>query len=294
MRRLLIPAAALLLAGLACTQAPSLPSVPTPAPTPLPYAATVNGVPIARADYEKRLGIQKALIQGIDLGSDQGRAIEAQLSVDTLNQLIDFQVLKQAAAAQGVTVTPEEIDQRLKDPAGGEAWNVMRASLSDQAADPEYYRTLIEQQILSEKMMAKVITDVPATAEQVRIRRIAVETEADARAVKAELAAGKDFAEVAQARSIDPESRSRGGDVGFYPRGIVAPEVEQVAFSLPVGGISDPFKTPLGYEIIQVAERSPNRPVSPEYQQILRDKKFTEWLKQQRAQATIEYADAKG
>lgn len=282
----------------ACTQAPAPSTAPDPAPTPsptvTPYVATVNGTPIPRPVFERRLEVQKALIQGFDLESEQGRAIEAQLSVDTLNQMIDTLLLKQAAAAVGITVTPDEIEGRLNAPAGGEAWGLMQSALASQSVDPEYYRMLIEQQILSEKLMDVVVTDVPTDAEQVRLRRIAVDTEEEAKAVQAELQAGRDFAEVAQARSIDPESRARGGDVGFYPRGIIAPEVEQVAFSLPVGGVSEPLKTPLGYEIIQVAERALNRPIAPEFQRLIRERRFTEWLRQERASATIEYADAKG
>ncbi len=282
--------------GLACTRAPAPASGPasTPAPTPSPYVALVNGVPIPRAAYEERLDIQRALLQGLDLTSEQGRAIEAQMAKDTLNQLIDFEVLRQVAGAQGIAVTPEEVEQRLTTPAGGEAWEAMRASLDEQSADAEYFRSLIEQQILSEKLMGQVVTDVPTSGEQVRIRRIAVETEPVARAALADLAAGQDFAQVAQARSIDPDSRLRGGDVGFYPRGIVAPEVEQIAFSLQVGGVSEAFETPLGYEILQVVERAPNRPISPEHQQLIRERKFSEWLQQQREQATIEYLDAQG
>lgn len=297
MRRL-FAFSALLMVVAACTQAPVPTTAPDPAPTPsptvTPYVATVNGTPIPRPLFERRLEVQKALIQGFDLESEQGRAIEAQLAVDTLNQMIDTLILKQAAAAVGITVTPDEIEGRLNAPASGEAWGLMQSALASQSVDPEYYRMLIEQQILSEKLMDVVVTNVPTATEQVRLRRIAVETEEEAKAVQAELQAGRDFAEVAQARSLDPESRARGGDVGFYPRGIIAPEVEQVAFSLPVGGASEPLKTPLGYEIIQVAERALNRPVAPEYQRLIRERRFTEWLKQERAAATIEYADAKG
>lgn len=301
---LAVTAAVALMIGGGCTQAPTVTSGPTvPAastsgatlvPTTSAAAAIVNGTPIPRAAYQRRLEIQKALIQGFDLRSPQGRAIEAQLAVDTLNQMIDVELLRQAAAARGISVTPAEIDQRLNAPADGEAWAVMRSALSQQSVDPEYFRTLIEQQLLSERMMSAVVTDVPATAEQVRLRRIAIETDEDARAALADLAAGTDFAQIAQTRSIDPESRARGGDVGFYPQGILAPEVEQIAFSLPVGGVSQPLKTPLGYEVIQVVERSPNRPVPPEFQQLIRERRFSEWLKQLRAQASIEYADAKG
>ena len=56
---------------------------------------------------------------------------------------------------------------------------------------------------------------------------------------------------------MDPASVSQGGDVGLVPKGQFAPEYEQVAFSLPVGGISDVVRTQFGFHIIKVTDKKP-------------------------------------
>ena len=56
---------------------------------------------------------------------------------------------------------------------------------------------------------------------------------------------------------MDPASVSQGGDVGLVPKGQLAPEYEEVAFSLPAGGISDVVRTQFGFHIIKVTEKKP-------------------------------------
>ena len=69
---------------------------------------------------------------------------------------------------------------------------------------------------------------------------------------------GADFATAARRFSQDPGSRELGGDLGWLRRGPpLAPEFEKVAFSLPVGVISDPAESPFGYHIIQVKRSQP-------------------------------------
>lgn len=77
-----------------------------------------------------------------------------------------------------------------------------------------------------------------------------------ARALRAEIVGGADFAEVARRESADPGSRERGGDLGRFGRGQMVPAFEQAAFSLPLGQVSEPVQTQFGYHLIQVQERS--------------------------------------
>lgn len=65
---------------------------------------------------------------------------------------------------------------------------------------------------------------------------------------------GQDFAELARTWSEDG-SAERGGDLGWVSRGDMVPEFEQVAFSTPVGEVSDVFSTAFGYHILKVEER---------------------------------------
>jgi peptidyl-prolyl cis-trans isomerase D len=74
--------------------------------------------------------------------------------------------------------------------------------------------------------------------------------------VRAELAGGADFAEVAKRESSDPGSKDNGGDLGTFQRGQMVPAFDAAAFALPVGELSQPVLSPFGYHVIQVQERN--------------------------------------
>jgi peptidyl-prolyl cis-trans isomerase C len=83
-------------------------------------------------------------------------------------------------------------------------------------------------------------------------------TEAEALAkateIRKKLVAGGDFAAIAKAESDDAGSGAQGGSLGSFPHGAMVGPFDQAAFSLPVGQISEPVKSPLGYHIIKVEE----------------------------------------
>ena len=96
-----------------------------------------------------------------------------------------------------------------------------------------------------------------------KLARIQVKTEEDARKIGAELEQGKGFGEVAKLHSTDRETASQGGLLGpLYGRGNVEQqgmpvEVAEEVFALAVGKISRPFEIGDGYEIFQVVAESP-------------------------------------
>jgi peptidyl-prolyl cis-trans isomerase D len=94
----------------------------------------------------------------------------------------------------------------------------------------------------------------------VKVARDAQEAEVDAARAKAEatlarVREGADFAEVAAEVSQDEASREAGGELGFVPRGQLAPELDQAAFSLPSGSLADVLRSDQGFHVLRVDER---------------------------------------
>lgn len=99
--------------------------------------------------------------------------------------------------------------------------------------------------------------------EQVEASHILVEDEETAKEILNKLNNGSDFAELAKEYSLDG-SASRGGNLGFFPRGRMVKPFEEAAFALQVGEISEPVKTDFGYHIIKVTDRQEAKTLSLE------------------------------
>ncbi|MQY51056.1 SurA N-terminal domain-containing protein [Rhodocyclus gracilis] len=67
------------------------------------------------------------------------------------------------------------------------------------------------------------------------------------------------FADIARARSQDPGSAAKGGDLGFFGRGAMVKDFEEAAFKLKEGEISGIVKSDFGYHIIKVTAIRPGK-----------------------------------
>ena len=68
---------------------------------------------------------------------------------------------------------------------------------------------------------------------------------------------GADFATIAKRFSNDSASAAQGGELGWFRRGVMVKEFEDVAFHSRPGEISDPVETPFGFHIINVERTQP-------------------------------------
>jgi parvulin-like peptidyl-prolyl isomerase len=256
---------------------------PTPTATAEPLAALVNGAPITLAAYEQEVARCQAGQASAGYDGADCRAV-------VLQTLIEQQVIEQAAAGQGLSVTAEQVDAALAqiehDLGGPEAllaWEATNAYTADE------FRAALAADLLRARMAEQATAALPTTAEQVHARAVLVTAEDTAQTVLAELQAGADFATVALNYSRDLSSRAAGGDLGWFPRGVLTvPEVEEAAFALQPGETSGIVASSLGFHIVQTIERDPARSLSPAAQQTLRAAAFTAWLDEQVAAAAIE------
>ncbi|MFQ5592921.1 MAG: peptidylprolyl isomerase [Anaerolineae bacterium] len=281
--------------GVASTPTPSEPGSEagdTTASTEPPpgIVAEVNGVGIPMAEFQRQLTDARTylLSEGlIDPDTEDGQARLQALRDQVLDQLIDQTLITQAAEQMDLSVSDEELEESISNiKATLASDDAFAESLAANNLTEEQFRDLQRQQLLSRKVMDTITADVPDEAEQVHARHILVETEEDAESILEQLQNGADFAELAKENSTDETTRENGGDLGFFPRGVVLAEFEEAAFALDVGERSSVVQTPYGYHIIEVLERE-TRPVPDEIKEGLRQQVIINWLEAQRAQADI-------
>ena len=111
---------------------------------------------------------------------------------------------------------------------------------------------------------------------------ILVETEEEAQALIEELAAGADFAELAQEHSTGP-SGPNGGQLGWFSAGMMVPSFEEAAFALEVGEVSAPVQTQFGWHVIVLNDTREQEP--PSLEQVRAE--LTNGLRQARVEATM-------
>jgi hypothetical protein len=250
---------------------------PTPTPTEVPLAARVNGEPIYLADFERELA----------------RAGEAATPGQVLDAMIEMLLLGQAEANAGIIISDDELEAAVQadvEAAGGR--EVFEDWLASNAMSEQDYSEGLRANLLSERVQAQFLQELPDVAEHVHARHILVATQQEAEELLAQLQGGADFATLAQQYSLDVSTRDRGGDLDFFPRGVLlAPELEEAAFALAAGQISGVVQSELlGYHIIQVLERR-DLPLDESTREVIEANQreaARRWREQLWSQATIE------
>jgi len=263
-----------------------------PLPSAPDAAAIVNGVPIPLDAYQRQIDqYQAALVQqGLNLNSPEAQAQITQLRQLILDNLIDDELIAQEAARQGVSVSDAELDaamQQLVEAAGGQAAFEQTLAAAGQTVDDA--RRLQRTQMLNNLMRDRVLQSVGSQSEQVHARHILVDAPATAEALLAQIQNGADFGEVAKQSSMDALTKPNGGDLGWFPRGVlVSREVEDAAFALQPGQVSPVIQSEFGYHLVQTLERDPARQVDPDTLLRLQQQAIEQWLNKLRAAAQVQ------
>ena len=90
---------------------------------------------------------------------------------------------------------------------------------------------------------------------QVRAAHILVDTQKEAADLKAKIVAGEMKFEDAAAQFSKCPSGARGGDLGYFGRGMMVKEFEVPSFEEPVGTVTEPIQTQFGWHLIYVIDK---------------------------------------
>ena len=250
-----------------------------PTATPVPMALTVNGEGITVEDFNAQ--VQRYLTSQGALG----KTVSAEDASNAVkDDLIAQLLLAEAAHADGFMLDDEGLQARVDSLAsqvgGADALSAWEAA---HGYTDEAFRSELKRAAESAWMRDKIVAAVPSTAEQVHVQQILLYNQDTAQTFLNQLNGGADFDELAS--KADPLTR---GDLGWLPRGyLLEPKIEAAAFGLEVGQHSDVIATDVGFHIVRILARDPQRPLSPDAYLALQELALKNWIEEQRQQATI-------
>ncbi|MDR4945188.1 peptidylprolyl isomerase [Neobacillus cucumis] len=191
--------------------------------------------------------------------------LKKQAGDKVLQQMVDTMLLEKK-----YKVTDKEVAAKIKDYTnqfGGEA-GLKQALAQNGISNQQAFKNMVKEQLLAEKASTDGVEiseqDVKKEyennyKEEVRASHILVNDEKTAKEVKTKLDHGEDFAKLAGEYSIDPGSKDKGGNLGYFTKGKMVPEFDNAVFSMAVGKVSNPVKTQYGYHIIKVTDKKINK-----------------------------------
>lgn len=229
-------------------------------------AAVVNGQRITQEDLDARI-----------LAAGQGQAADDALRRQALQQLIEEALLREAAAARGLSVPEEQVEQQFTQiKAQFPADDQFQEALEQRGFTEETLREAIRDQLMRDLLTGELageiseadlqeiyrteqerFTEVRARHILLRVEDPAADAEVRERAqdLLGQLRDGTDFGRLARQESEDTGSAQQGGDLGFFSLGDLVPEFAQAASGAEIGELVGPVRTQFGYHIIEVLER---------------------------------------
>jgi peptidyl-prolyl cis-trans isomerase D len=154
------------------------------------------------------------------------------------------------------------------------SWQDFQKDFSvDEAEARSFYANHPPEFVEPERIRARhILLKVPEDADKEKVEEIRKKMDE----ILARIKGGEEFEQVAAAESQDESTAGKGGDLGFFSRGTMNPQMEDIAFKLEPGEISKPFKTKQGYELIKIEERKAEEPLDFEVVKEKIEKKLLE------------------
>ena len=209
---------------------------------------------------------------------------DEQKRVAALSGAIDVKLFAKDAAAEKLDQT-DDFKARMK-------------YITERELHGAYFKKHVIDVVTPEEIKARYEKEIAALPkeEEVHARHILVKTEEEAKAIIAELDAGKDFAALAKEKSTDP-NKDDGGDLGYFGKGRMVKEFEAAAFALEKGTYTKtPVKTDFGWHVIKVEDKRIAPPpafeqVQPQIRNLVMRDKYLELLAKARQAQGVEIVD---
>ncbi|KAA0746399.1 peptidylprolyl isomerase [Bacillus sp. AY3-1] len=174
-----------------------------------------------------------------------------------------YEMMAQDVITKKYKVSDDDVDkevQKAKKQYGDQFTAVLENNRLKDEAD---FKNQIKFKLAMNEAIKKSVTEKDVKDHykpEIKASHILVSDENEAKEIKKKLDAGASFEELAKQESQDLLSKDKGGDLGYFNSGRMAPEFETAAYKLKVGQISNPVKSPNGYHIIKLTDKKDLQP----------------------------------
>ena len=235
---------------------------------------------------------------------------------DTLDEMIDDELVRQQAEAEGLTVTPAEVEQAITDdirqaltvapqepltgteqlptptPVAQEQIDeVYNSILANMKLSDKSFRAIVERRLLRGKQQDLLASRVPPTGLVADVQLIQTETEEDTVAAMERIKAGEDIALVAREVSTDTVTAEGGGSVGWVTTGQLSSRygeaLDAFVFSHEVGELGTVESNDMFY-VVLVLERDENGPLPADILTQRQNSALFDWLEERRSSPDVE------
>lgn len=238
------------------------------------YAARVNGEPITLVEYNNvvnRTKTQYAQMLRMDFNTPTGAQMLQNIQTTTINDLVNNEVLAQAAEKKDLSVESEEINneiESIKTKSFNGDQKLFNEALSLNKITMSQLKESVEKSKLIEKIRKQLTDDIKVTDkelkdyyqknkqqytqnEEVKASHILVKDQKLADSIYEQIKKGAKFEDLAKKHSTDPGSKDKGGDLDYFGKGKMVPEFEKAVWALKENEVSKPVKSNFGYHIIK-------------------------------------------
>lgn len=289
--------------------------------------AVVNDEVITLSELDSAFEPYQAKIEASYRGTGRDNAL-SDAKTGLLNRMIDNMLMEQQARKAGIVIRDEEVAGAIRDLLERRkiSREDMLKALEREGTTLEAYEKGIRDQLKRIRLIQREIKSKVAVSDEeigeyylkhredyegkdmVRLKQIFIalpkgtdaggkeQRRAEAEAIRKRLKDGEPF-DLLSARYSQGPAAAAGGDIGFIEKGMILPEVEEAAFSLPLHEISEVIESPVGFHIIQVIDRrgegikaieTVREEIRERIDQEKMEKKFAEWLQELRTKSHIE------
>jgi peptidyl-prolyl cis-trans isomerase C len=204
--------------------------------------ARIDGKPVWKSDVAR-----EAVAQGL-IGEGETLDVNSELFQRVLDEVVDQKLLAAEAIRRGMDKSPAA-QRRLAAARERILGDMVVEGAVNSAVNETAIEALYQEQVKLNR-----------GGDEFRARQIVTPDQASAEAIRKQIGAGGSFDKLAAEHSTDAESKSSGGDLGYFTPDVMPAAYGRVLEGAKPGQLLGPFQSDAGWVLLKVEDRRKQAP----------------------------------